>query len=278
MAAASVTRSLVTPEGIDLRIALGTAGERASAFLIDVTIIVAALIGVTVLAGVLAIKFAAFSVAGIIWLAGFFVLRNLYFAFFELGARAATPGKRVLGLRVVSQHGGRLTADAVLARNLMRELEVFLPLSLYLWQGGGVDSLLIGAGLLWTGIFTLFPLFNRDRMRVGDLLAGTWVVHAPRRLLMPDLTDASRAPLLSFSRKQVDVYGVRELQLLEEVLRTRDQTTMAAVAQRIRRKIAWPPHQDDDMLFLQAFYTALRKRLENRLLFGHRKRDKFDLE
>ena len=30
-------------------------------------------------------------------------------------------------------------------------------------------------GIIWTGAFVLFPLFNRDRLRVGDLVAGTMV-------------------------------------------------------------------------------------------------------
>ena len=31
-----------------------------------------------------------------------------------------------------------------------------------------------------------------------------------------------------------------------------------------------------DAAFLTAYYTALRERLEKRLLFGHRRKDKFD--
>ena len=41
--------------------------------------------------------------------------------------RGITPGKRVFGLRVIDRGGGALRADAVIARNLMREIEVFLP-------------------------------------------------------------------------------------------------------------------------------------------------------
>ncbi len=46
------------------------------------------------------------------------LLRTFWFIGFELGARAATPGKRLMGIRVVARDGGRLTADAVVARNL----------------------------------------------------------------------------------------------------------------------------------------------------------------
>jgi len=37
------------------------------------------------------------------------------------------------------------------------------------------------------------PLFNRDRRRVSDLVAGTIVVRAPRAKLLADLVDEKRA-------------------------------------------------------------------------------------
>jgi hypothetical protein len=51
---------------------------------------------------------------------------------------------------------------------------------------------------------------------------------------------------------------------------------MKAVAARIRRKIGMPDNKTPDGEFLAAYYKALRGRLESRLLFGRRKRDKFD--
>ena len=102
----------------------------------------------------------------------------------EMGPRAATFGKRAVGLRVVARSGERLTADRVIARNLMREIEFYLPLSSCFYNAAesGSDGALIAlAGLVWTGLFLFFPLFNKDRMRVGDLLAGTWVISAPRQ-------------------------------------------------------------------------------------------------
>ena len=269
-------RSLVTPEGVDLGLRLGGAGERAAAFLIDSLVVLAALAALSLLA-VLAIgTTGTVGLPGILWLLGYFLLRNFYFVLFEMRARAATPGKRALGLRVVSRAGGRLTADAVLARNVMRELEIFVPLSLLLSHAGGLDGWVVLAGLAWTGLFTLFPLFNRDRMRAGDFVAGTWVVRVPRRVLLPDLAaDRPGAATLAFTRAQVDAYGVKELQLLEQVLRTREPATMAAVAERIRRRIGWTGTEPDGP-FLDGYYAALRDRLERRLLFGHRRADKFD--
>jgi len=53
---------------------------------------------------------------------------------------------------------------------------------------------------------------------------------------------------------------------------------MAAVAERIRTKIAWrTAPEESDAAFLAAYYGALRARLETQLLFGRRRKDKFDV-
>lgn len=275
-------RELITPEGVDLRLRIGDAAERAGAFLIDWGIIIGVLVVVTLLAGAAAAAakgewFA--EAAGAIWLLVFFLLRNLYFSAFELGARGATPGKRAMGLRVAARDGGRLTANAVFARNAMRELEVFLPLTFLLVRPEAVDAWIAVLGLVWSGVFLFFPLFNRDRLRIGDFVAGTWVVKAPRRKLSIDLAVTAEVRMVdfSFTNAQLDAYGVRELHVLENVLRGADRRTMAAVAQRIRKKIDWvaaPAEHDGD--FLNAYYAGLRGRLESRLLFGHRRKDKHD--
>jgi uncharacterized RDD family membrane protein YckC len=273
------TREFVTPEGVDLRLRIGEAGERAAAFVIDVVILVVALIVVSIVsAGVLlASQLRGVEMAAIVWLLIAFFLRSFYFMAFEMHPRAATPGKRIMGLRVIARGGGRLTADAVFARNALRELEVFLPLSFLVSQGDGIDAWVILLGLIWSGIFLFFPLFNRDRLRVGDLVAGTMVVKAPRRKLPPDLADERpTVGVLSFTQAQVDAYGVKELHVLEEVLRRADKPTLRAVAERIRAKIGWQGEPVEDAEFLAAYYAALRGRLETRMLFGHRRRDKFD--
>ena len=66
--------------------------------------------------------------------------------------------------------------------------------------------------------------------------------------------------------------------MLEDVLRRKDPKTMAAVADRIRAKIGWRQagRRGRRRRSSAAYYGALRGRLETRLLFGHRRRDKFD--
>jgi hypothetical protein len=102
-------------------------------------------------------------------------------------------------------------------------------------------------------------------------------VEAPRPKLEPDLAAdaAEHAVRFRFTDEQVDAYGVMELQVLEEVIRRNEKRIAADVARRIRDKIGWTGHEPD-LEFLRAYYAALRRRLEQRLLFGRRKKDKHD--
>ena len=273
-------RRLVTPEGVDLGVVLGDAGQRAAAFMLDCLVLVGAMIVLTLIAvfGVWGVGEKSLEPVGVVWLLGSFVIRNFYFIIMEMRPRAATFGKRWMGLRVVARDGGRLTGDAVIARNLLREIEVFLPLSMLLagLAEQSVDSLTGWLGFGWTGVFLLFPLLNKDRLRVGDLLAGTWVIRTTRDKLGRDLTTARLVNLFIFTSIQLDAYGVYELETLEGVLRRGDAKATITVAHAIIDKIGWQTDVTDINGFLTAYYTQLRAHLEKRLLLGTRRANKHD--
>ncbi|TPN80769.1 RDD family protein [Mesorhizobium sp. CU2] len=278
---AALIRPLITPEGVDLRVKLADAGTRASGFLLDAVIIIVAavVISLVVIFGLSGLGFDSAQPLFIVWIIFIFFLRNIYFIAFEAGRRAATPGKRMVGIRVASRSGAGLTIDQVIARNLMREIEVFLPLSIIAARGsaGVADTLSTIFGLVWALLFSLFLLFNRDRLRIGDLLAGTWVVEAPKVALVEDLSlrNDPIAARFQFSAAQLDAYGIAELQKLEEVLRRDDYFALKAVAETISRKINARVEPVDSRAFLTAYYGELRAHLERKLLLGNRKADKY---
>jgi uncharacterized RDD family membrane protein YckC len=269
-------RELITPEGVDLRLTLPEAGERAAAFFLDLAFMAAMLIAASLLIIFFSLSTSSSprELLASLWLLVFFFLRNFYFVAFELTPRAATPGKRALGIRVAMRNGGPLTAEAIFARNAVRELELFLPLSFLASAGAGVDAWIDLLGIVWCGVFVFFPFFSRDRLRVGDLIGGTWVVRAPKRMLDADLAEDGGIAIV-FSAAALDAYGIKELNVLEDVLRRKDPAVVKAVAERIRAKIGVEA-SEPDLEFLQAYYKALRAHLESRLLFGRRRRDKFD--
>lgn len=264
-------REFVTAEGIDLRLRLASAGDRASAFLID-----AMIIGVVMMVLSWGMRGTSDEAYTAMALVAAFALRNGYFIAFELGMRAATPGKRALGLRVVARDGGRLTGEAVVARNAMRELEIVLPFHLmfYLLTASATGDWTWLAVLVWVVVFLFFPLFNRDRLRVGDLIAGTWVVRAPRRTLGASVVGQRDTSPYVFTEAQLGAYGEYELKALEDVLRREDDLAVIVVARTIRARIGWTGGEGDDLGFLHAYYAALCQRLERNMLFGKRRADK----
>ena len=272
----SLRRAFITPEGVDLRLELGSAASRAGAFIIDLLLMTLILVLVT-------IGFAYLAVPGteqfllILWLIGFFVLRNGWFSIFEMGSRGATPGKRLLGLRVVARDGARLTGAAVVARNAMREVEVFLPLSFLGQQAvaGTADAFLVLFALTWSGVFLFFPLFNRDRLRVGDVVAGTWVVQTGKAALSEDLVGSAHRARRTFPASALNIYGIYELQTLEEVLRNEQPDALVTVARAIQAK-AGLPEDNDYYGFLSDYYAALCAKLEGGLLVGQRRENKSD--
>src|SRR3569623_1849241 len=108
-------RAIVTPEGVPLVVELADRGSRAAAFIIDLVFIIL----IMVAAGIgLALSEKALDIwAFVIAVLGFFLLRIFYFPVTELFFRGATPGKRLLGLRVIDRHGGPLKPEAVVVRN-----------------------------------------------------------------------------------------------------------------------------------------------------------------
>lgn len=285
-------RIVTTPEGLPLPLRIATAGARATAFGVDLLLMSGATAGLALLLFGLA-ALVGFGGAGL-FLALFLILRfflwNGYFLWFELRWQGSTPGKRTQGLRVVAGDGGPLGVGAVFARNLTRELEFYLPLVALLAPEriyGPAPGWALLAASTWLFLFLFFPLFNRDRARVGDLLAGTLVVARPEVRLLPDLAErAAAAPATgaggrTFTPEQLDMYGIRELQVLEQLLREAEERperrdALRVVCDRITAKIAWDdPVPDRDVLaFLQTFYRAQRHRLEHRLLLGDRRERK----
>lgn len=273
-----------TPEHVAVRFSVADLGSRAVAVVLDLGL---QILGLIFLIWLMVRLFSFFGdlVAGIT-LIGFFVLRNFYFTFFEVAWHGRTPGKRALGLRVVARDGGPLTADLVFARNLTRELETFLPLSALMAQGGllaGAPAWVNLATVGWILVLTLLPLFNRQRARLGDLLAGTVVVYEPVPKLLDDLVEENRIAAAdseyTFTARELDIYGIRELQVLEELLRrppsAEREELLAKVALKVLRKIGRDPGQRvQPERFLRGFYTAQRARLEKKMLLGQRRERK----
>lgn len=152
-----------TPEHVTVKYSYAGLGSRATAFIIDQLII--GLLYVVIFIGLFFIFESQLITANfdqlILWvLAGVlllvFVVEWSYFVLFEFFWKGKTPGKKIIGIRVMKDNGHRVTLLSSLIRNLMRIIDE-LP-----------TSYLIGI---------LLVFFHAENKRLGDLTAGTIVVH-----------------------------------------------------------------------------------------------------
>ena len=218
-----------------------------------------------------------------------FVIRNLYFVYFEIAWRGSTPGKRVVGIRVIDRAGGPLLPSAVIARNLTREVEIFLPLGILMTGGKASDGTVDFEQLsiaVWLVAFAALPLINRDRMRGGDLIAGTMVIRAVPKLMLLGDPRPGRDPIFLYRAAACASMAPLDCSVLEALLRrpvwaSDGLHVLEDVCDKICRKIGWTEPVSRQQLvvaFLRDFYTAERAFLEREQLYGSARADKFSLQ
>jgi len=261
-----------TPEGVDLELEIASLSRRIFAFLIDISIMMAIALGVFLVAALVgAVLDAEWSIAALIII--IFLLRNFYFTFFEIIWSGRTVGKRAAMIKVVDVKGKPLSATAIFLRNVTRDVELFLPIQIIIfpemiWPNAPWWMSLIAS--LWVLIFAFYPFLNKNRYRIGDLIAGTMVASVPKPKLADDLSEIANSRRFVFSHQQLDMYGVFELQTLETLLhRNLDDDELLKIAIVISDKIGIEESKiNPPRPFLEALYSSLRERHENRLMFG----------
>ena len=104
-----------------------------------------------------------------------FVLLWGYYIFFEMLWNGQSPGKRLVGLRVLKADGTPITLTESIIRNLVRLID-FLP--------------------VFYGLGVIVMFVNAQSRRLGDLAAGTLVVRDQENLTLEDLTVNPRQHLM----------------------------------------------------------------------------------
>ena len=183
-----------TPEGVDLALRVAGPVPRALAWGVDSLLQGGIAIGLQIALS----AFAGFGVG--LYLIGLFALLWFYPVLFEVRAHGQTPGKRLMGLRVLQENGTPVGWSASVLRNFLLVAD-FLPL-LYL------------AGLV-------AMISDASFRRLGDLAAGTLVVYAdaPRAQVtrIPDATPvAPRFPLTLEEQAAVIAFAERASSLSAE--------------------------------------------------------------
>ena len=183
-------REVVTPEGVGLHLPAAGPVPRALAWGIDLAI----RIGVLMLMGMVLAMLG--KVGEGLYLIGLFLVFWAYPIVLESVWRGQTPGKKALGLRVVSADGAPVGWLAAITRNLLRTVDM-LPFG-------------YAAGLVAC-------LADPHARRLGDMVAGTLVVHdSDEREYVSSPLDAVVAPPLALRPEEqmaVVAFGERASQL-----------------------------------------------------------------
>ena len=184
-----------TPEGVDLVLRAAGPVPRGLAWAADTLLQGAIALGLSFAFGILGGGFGTG-----LFLIGLFVLVWFYPVIFEVRAHGQTPGKRMLGLRVVQENGTPVGWSESVLRNFLLVAD-FLPL-FYL-----------------AGLLTMF--LDSSFRRLGDLAAGTLVVYADaprvRSAVAGDVTPlAPPFPLTLEEQGAVIAFAEREASLSAE--------------------------------------------------------------
>jgi uncharacterized RDD family membrane protein YckC len=192
------TRSIETPEGIELSLRVAGPVVRALAWCIDLGIrsIVYSLLA-------LFLSYLGELGHGIFFIA-IFVLEWFYPVVFEVYRQGATPGKRAFKIKVLHEWGTPVNWSAAMIRNLLRFVD-FLPF----FYGFGLVTMLI----------------NKYFKRIGDLAAGTIVVYdddkmkpvtlpeEPARAMPVSLPLEEQLAIINFAERAQQLPPARKLEL-----------------------------------------------------------------
>jgi len=248
-----------TPENVDLHLEFAGLGNRILACVIDTLLTylsVAALGGVAFLIYRIFDTFASGSetirslvmicIIAITSFLGFLVIFG-YFIFFEIAWRGQTPGKKIIGIRVIESTGQPVSTSAVWIRNLLRT----------------IDEAIFLIGLL-------SMLIDRNERRLGDLAANTIVIrertsHSSENLQLT-------ATLSSEDSLDAGLITPQEYEILTNFLRRRKMMSSLhrpEVAKKLADHFRIKLNQDETLvannpeLFLEKTVLAYRARAED---------------
>src|SRR2546423_5739194 len=225
--------AIETPEHLVLELELAGVGSRIAAAALDAVLLGVLSFGLVM--GLVALSTrrespgAWSTLVGVLAVLALFLLFWCYFLLFEALNHGRTPGKRLMGIRVVMDTGHPITFAAAAVRNLIRV----------------VDALPFGL------VGFAFVLFHPQNKRLGDIVAGTVVARDRPEDLQLARVPSDREPAAEPLETAPPELGDEEFRLLDQslerlesldgVLRRRFTADLAArFAPRFPRRAADP--------------------------------------
>ena len=215
------TRSIETPEGVELQFRVAGPVVRALAWVIDASIRG----GIYIIAGFFFMWLEELGIG--LFLLTLFLLEWFYPVLYEVYGYGATPGKRAMKIRVLQASGIPVNWSSAMIRNLLRAVDI-LPF-------------LYGFGLITM-------LLNKDFQRLGDLAANTVVVYQEKvatlpsqkgqsttdtlaGIILPTLTLAEQQAIVSFAERAQTLSPQRATELANLIVPLTGQKDEAGTQQ-----------------------------------------------
>lgn len=248
---------IVTPENTAFEYRLAGPFRRLPAYLIDLLLRgIVAILGLVV--SVFGFGFLGMPEAGAgIWLVIWFLLAWGYGGFFETWCNGQTPGKRVMGIRVLTVEGQAIGGMQAVMRHVLRVLD------------GQPAVFNLGGPFQYMGPFTyLLGLVaasaNGRFQRLGDLACGTMVVvEEPSRLSEPlNPNEPEAAPLAERIPTGFEVPRsmARTLAAYVQHRRTfawkRRMDMARHLAEPLRRRFGLPADTNPDLLLCALYHRG----------------------
>lgn len=171
------SEDVVTGEGVAVELPVASTMARAASGLLDIVVAVLLLFGMVWTVGILVAE-SSEAVQRAVTLVGVVAVTVGVPATVETLTRGRTLGKLALGLRVVRDDGGPITARHAIARALVGFVEIYLL--------SGIPPL-------------VSSVVNARCKRLGDIAAGTYVVTQRSRMRLPAPPDMP-PPLAAWAR------------------------------------------------------------------------------
>ncbi len=212
--------TLVAPEGLTVDLVVAGLGSRAAAALIDMVISTLALVAVWLVSMVIATS--SESLAAALMALGAFAWFFGYATAFEAFGGGRTPGKRMMGIRVLDLQGARASFWRIAVRNALRIID-YLPSSYLV----GIVSVLVTERNQRLGDLVAGTIVVRERL--GDRRPGTGVVGPSSSPALWAAPVAAPPPALAMQMASWDVSAVTP-------------QDMVALQAFLERRWALPPH------------------------------------
>ncbi len=244
-----VFHEVITAERVPFRYRVAGVGSRFLAWLVDFALIVLLITAGLLVGNVLAAVRAGVGIAVIlVWS---FVVQWGYFLFFEWLWHGQTPGKRLLGIRVIQLDGTSISFAQSATRNILRVAD-------------GLPLMIVDLVPMLYGLGFIVAMCNPHHRRLGDLAAGTLVVHVERRAgPIRALHEAGSEPdraRVALVRQRINQLDREQKQALLDLCLRRDQLRVAertrlfqATAEFFRQRLELAPaeYQSDERFILE---------------------------